>query len=747
VNVIPREGGNMFRGDVFGNFATSGMARSNFTDELKARGAQAPSGFTKLWDESVGIGGPIRHDRVWFFFAHRYRGNDLTGTAYYSKDPLALVLNPDLSRPLHSGGWDLDDQFRVTAQVTPRNKVSGYFDKVSKCNCPSVIAGPPLTGESATQLTYPSVYLATVTWQAPITSKLLWDSALSYNVQNNLWVPGASGITATGPIPALELSTFTFLRAPFPGDPFGFPGSVFTGGEEMPQKNMRASLSYVTGSHAAKVGFTLHTASWAGTTYEYGNDTLLQLVSGFPIAVSLSTAPYSKLMNLNGEMGIFAQDKWTVRRLTVTGGLRFDYYHAEIPAQTAAASTWVGARSFAAIPDVPNWKDINPRVGVSYDVFGNGKTAIKASVSRYVTASFLTAFTTAVNPLAVGNNASRQWFDANHDYIPQGDPLNPLPNGEYLGTIDPNFGKSVVTTRYDPAVSEGWGARPYNWEYSATLQHQLMPRVSLEAGYYRRAFYNQTVTDNRDLTPADYDPFCITAPVDSRLGTVSGSQVCGLYDIKPGKATLTGNQVISFAKNYSGETGRTYDGFDVTVNARPTGRLFVQAGFSTGRTVTKNCAVVDNPMSLRYCEVRQPVLGNYRISGGYTFPWQVQLSGVFQSIPTDPIASIANYTVTNATPGLTLGRPIAALGGTIPNVPLLDPANYVDYADRVNQVDLRLTKGVRLGRYRVDIMADYYNTFNVSPVQTYNTNYGPTWLVPTLYLQSAFLKLGGRFTF
>jgi hypothetical protein len=235
--------------------------------------------------------------------------------------------------------------------------------------------------------------------------------------------------------------------------------------------------------------------------------------------------------------------------------------------------------------------------------------------------------------------------------------------------------------------------------------------------------------------------------VDSRLGTVSGSQVCGLYDIKPGKATLTGNQVISFAKNYSGETGRTYDGFDVTLNARPTGRVFVQAGFSTGRTVTKNCAVVDNPTSLRYCEVRQPVLGNYRISGGYTFPWQLQLSGVFQSIPTDPVASIANYTVTNATPGLTLGRPIAALGGTIPNVPLLDPANYVDYADRVNQVDLRLTKGVRLGRYRVDIMADYYNTFNVSPVQTYNTNYGPTWLVPTLYLQSAFLKLGGRFTF
>src|SRR4029077_2049827 len=118
---------------------------------------------------------------------------------------------------------------------------------------------------------------------------------------------------------------------------------------------------------------------------------------------------------------------------------------------------------------------------------------------------------------------------------------------------------------------------------------------------------------------------------------------------------------------------------------------------------------------------------------------------------TDPVASIANYTVTGTTPGLTLGRPIGTLGGTIANVPLLDPSNYVDFADRINQVDLRLSKGVRIGRYRVDIMADFYNAFNVSPVQTYNNTYtaGPAnqWLVPTLYLQSAFLKLGGRFTF
>ena len=200
VNIVPREGGNKFSGSFFGNFATSGMSASNFTDDLKARGAPAPAGFDKLWDESATFGGPIRADRMWFFFAHRYRGNDIVGTSYFAKDPLSVTYTPDLSRPLHSGGWDLDNQIRVTAQVTPRNKVSGFFDKVNKCNCPTVLASNPLTGESATSLTYPSVYLGSVSWQAPISSKLLWDSAYSFNVQNNIWTPLAPGITATSPL-------------------------------------------------------------------------------------------------------------------------------------------------------------------------------------------------------------------------------------------------------------------------------------------------------------------------------------------------------------------------------------------------------------------------------------------------------------------------------------------------------------------------------------------------------------------
>src|SRR5262249_18556159 len=90
---------------------------------------------------------------------------------------------------------------------------------------------------------------------------------------------------------------------------------------------------------------------------------------------------------------------------------------------------------------------------------------------------------------------------------------------------------------------------------------------------------------------------------------------------------------VTFANHYPGTASQTYDGFDLNVNARPTRRFFLLAGLSIGRTITKNCAVVDNPQTLLFCESGQPFQGTYRVSGGYTFRWNVQVSSVFQSIP------------------------------------------------------------------------------------------------------------------
>ena len=754
VNVLPREGGNAFHGTVFGDYANRSMSRDNLTANEKAQGLLKTPGFSLLYDESAGFGGPIIRDRVWFYYAERYRSNDIAGiNTFYSIDPLKPSYNPNLTRPVHSGGFDFDDQMRVTTQLTAHNKMSFFFDKVNKCNCPTILDVPVFTAESLSRLTYSpnGVWLASIGWQATISPRLVWDSAVSYNRQDNLFTPLAPTVSATAPISVTEIGPLGvhILRAPTPG--------VFTGGEYQNQVNLRGGLSYLTGRHSVKVGVDYHYGHRSNPTYQTSSDVAYTVIFGAPAAVTYYAAPYVQTQNINADMGVYAQDKWTLRRLTINAGLRWDYFHSEIPAQSVPANSFLPARHFAAVPDVPSWKDINPRVGVSYDLFGNGKTAIKASVSRYVSSSVY-QFGSNINPISAGggNTVTRAITNPaiNINLPPNGDPTNPNANGD-LGPGPANFGQSFISTTYDPNLSRGWGKRPFNWEYSAVVQHELVPRVSLEAGYFRRTFGNQTVTNNLDITPSDFDRFCITIPTDTHLGSASGSQLCGLADINPTKAALTTHQVITFAKNFRGDAGQTYNGFDLNVNVHPTGRFFLLAGLSIGRTInntyvvpvqsgtgaTQTCAVVDNPENLLFCQNRQPFQGSYRISGGYTFPWKLQLSGVYQSIPPDSFQPTLN--VTNAMALPSLGRTITA--GSIANVPVVAP--YTFFTDRVNQVDLRVTKTIQIEKYRIELMVDGYNVFNASPVTGRNNAIGAGFYTPTSVLQSAFLKVGGRFSF
>src|SRR5262249_3829270 len=151
----------------------------------------------------------------------------------------------------------------------------------------------------------------------------------------------------------------------------------------------------------------------------------------------------------------------------------------------------------------------NPRLGAAYDLFGNGRTAIKASIGRYLAAlgnELPDANNPAVNLVL---SATRTWTDANGDFVPNCDLTNFSANGECAALSNRLFGQPFRNSFQSPSVLSGWGNRGYSWQGSISLQQELRPGVAATVGYFHTAYFNQTVTQNQLVTAASFTPYCV----------------------------------------------------------------------------------------------------------------------------------------------------------------------------------------------------------------------------------------------
>jgi hypothetical protein len=450
--------------------------------------------------------------------------------------------------------------------------------------------------------------------------------------------------------------------------------------------------------------------------------------------------------------------------MTLQGALRFDHAWSYSPEQTIGPTNFLPTQFSFARTDGVNYKDISPRGGLAYDIFGNGKTAVKVNIGKYEDpASNLNNNYSISNPIArIATTTSRTWLD-NGDFVPQCDFTNPLANGECLGMTNPTFGtKTPITAAIDPALLNGWGIRPNDWQVGASVQQQLMPRVSMEVGYFRRWLQNFTATDNQALDVSDFTPFSIAAPVDPRLPDGGGYPVSGLYNVTVAGFARPARNNITDAKNF-GDQYQRYNGMLINVSARLRTGLTVQGGINTGKTVNDYCAnraqlpemsvgilgAILNPTN-PYCHVEPGFVTKMSGVASYIVPKiDVLVAGTVRSDQGAPLRATWNAPV--ATVGDALGRPPAVAGTTVP-IDLIAPGQV--WGDRVNEVDLRFGKILRFGRVRTNVGIDVYNILNQAAVLTYSQTFNPAvlsgrgaWLQPTSVLTPRFMKISAQIDF
>jgi hypothetical protein len=777
VNMLPKDGGNRFSGAMFFAATGYGLQSDNLTSQLVSEGLTSVNSVRKVYDINGAFGGPIVKDRVWFYGAARGWGtttsvanlyadaNILTrgiGTSFASWRYVA-----DLNSPIYPAEIDRGGGIRFTVKASQKDKFTFSYDR--QRNFQDQLTGQLETGTIKNEANAGYCQTQSVlqgTWARPQSSKVLLDAGVTVSkfdfggFGSDLFLSDYQACGG-GQVNNVLINDIS-LGYTYNG----------VGNRNMAlshQTNGRFNVSYVTGTHSVKAGvFWMYGLGGGHGTYfdrapgqVAGLPVSYTFSNGRPISLTQFAAPTYTLDQLNPDLGLFVQDQWRVGRFTVSAGLRYDYLHESVPAINEPAGPLVPARSFAAVDNVPNWKDLNPRFGIAWDPMGDGKTAIKGGFNRYVLSN-TTGIANFFDPAnASVNSTTRSWPDPNGNFLPDCDLRNIAANGECGAMANRNFGGLVVTNTPDPNWVSGWGKRPYMWQSSVSVDREITSNVSMSLGYYHTTYGNFYVLDNTLVSPTDYSPYCVTAPSDPRLpASVSGQRLCGLYDLNPNKFGLN-QSIVSFAKNYGNQT-EIYDGVDLSVNARLK-KLIVTGGWNIGDALQtgttaggtaaarqNNCFVVDSPQQLFNCDLKIPFQNRVKLSASYLLPYDVQLAGVFQTNPGPTYNATVTYTNAQIQPSL--GRPLSG-GVASATINVVPP--YSQFGDRVNQFDLRVGKIFRIGSKRVQANVDLYNVFNLASVVNYNSTYGtygsPTagsvFRQPTQVLDGRLVKFSFQFDF